>query len=194
MPDLSAPFRGRVWKFGDSIDTGQLAGGGVRVSDNVMENIKANCLRGSRPEFNEQVQPGDVLIAGTNFGLGSSRPVGVVALQACGIAAVLAESVSRLYRRNSVAQGLMTFGLPGITSAFDDGDQIEVDYPAGKVRNLTRNEELDLPKYPPTVEGIYEAGGIYYSIAKRLETEGVRPPGGWTLDKLRGPPVEAPRD
>ena len=194
MPDLSAPFRGRVWKFGDSIDTGQLAGGGIRVSDDMMENLKANCMRGSRPEFNEQVQPGDILIAGTNFGLGSSRPIGVVALQACGIAAVLAESISRLYRRNSVAQGLLTFSLPGISAAFDDGDEIEVDYAAGKVRNLTRNGELELPKYPSSVEEIYSAGGIYFSIAKRLESEGVRPKGGWTLDKLRGPPVEAPRD
>ncbi len=194
MPDLQSLLRGRVWKFGDSIDTGQLAGGGVRVSDDVMENLKANCLRGARPEFNEQVQPGDILIAGSNFGLGSSRPVGVVALQACRISAVLAESVSRLYRRNSVAQGLLTFSLPGVTSVFDDGDQIEVDYAAGKVRNLTRGVEIELPKYPPTVEEIYRAGGIYYSIARRLEDEGIRPPGGWTLDKLRGPPQEAPRD
>src|SRR5436189_2087235 len=109
MPDLSIPMRGRVWKLGDSIDTGQLAGAGVRVSDDPMANLKANCLRTARPEFNEQVQPGDVIVAGTNFGLGSSRSVGVVALQACGIAAVVAESVSRLYRRNGVAQGLPTF-------------------------------------------------------------------------------------
>ncbi len=194
MPDLSSHFRGRVWKFGDSVDTGQLAGGGVRVSDDPMENLKANCLRATRPEFNEQVQPGDIVIAGANFGLGSSRPIGVTALQACGIAAVLAESISRLYRRNSVAQGLLAFSLPGVTEAFEDGDEAEIDYQAGKVRNLTRGNELALPQYPPNVEEIYEAGGIYYSIAKRLDAEGVRPPGGWTLERLAGPPVEAPRD
>jgi len=187
-------MRGRVWKLGDSIDTGQLAGGGVRVSDDPMANLKANCLRTARPEFNEQVQPGDVIVAGTNFGLGSSRSVGVVALQACGIAAVVAESVSRLYRRNGVAQGLPTFAVKGITEIFEDGDQIEIDYPAGKVRNLTSGRDMDLPKYPDAVEQIYESGGIYFTIAKRLDAEGVVPAGGWTLDKLGGMPEEAPRD
>jgi 3-isopropylmalate/(R)-2-methylmalate dehydratase small subunit len=194
VPSLGVPLRGRVWKLGDSVDTGQLAGGGVRVSDNFMENLKANCLRGTRPEFNEQVQPGDVIVAGSNFGLGSSRPIGVVALQACGIAAVVAESVSRLYRRNCVAQGLPAFALPGVTALFEDGDEIEIDYEAGRLRNLTRGGDMGLPKYPQAVEEIYEAGGIYYSIAQRLESEGVRPAGGWTLEKLSGPPVEAPRD
>lgn len=194
MPDLSKPIRGRVWKLGDSIDTGQLAGGGVRVSDDPMQNLKANCLRGTRPEFNQEVQPGDVIVAGANFGLGSSRATGVVALQACGIGAVVAESISRLYRRNGVAQGLPTFAVPGVSEAFEDGDQIEVDYAARKLRNLTRGGELDLPGYPGAVEQIYEAGGIYASIAKRLDAEGVVPAGGWTLDKLGGLPEEAPRD
>jgi 3-isopropylmalate/(R)-2-methylmalate dehydratase small subunit len=194
MPSLRPLMRGRVWKLGDSIDTGQLAGSGVRVSDDPMENLKANCLRVARPEFNEQVQPGDIIVAGTNFGLGSSRAVGVVALQACGVAAVVAESVSRLYRRNSVAQGLPIFAVQGVTAVVKDGDQIEIDYAAGKLRNLTEGSELDLPRFPEVVEQIYEAGGIYYSIAKRLDEKGIIPPGGWTLEKLGGLPEETPRD
>jgi 3-isopropylmalate/(R)-2-methylmalate dehydratase small subunit len=187
-------MRGRVWKLGDSIDTGQLAGSGVRVSDDPMENLKANCLRVTRPEFNEQVQPGDIIVAGSNFGLGSSRSVGVVALQACGVAAVVAESVSRLCRRNCVAQGLPVFAVQGVTAIFEDGDQIEIDYAAGKVRNLGEGKELDLPRFPEAVEQIYEAGGIYYSIAKRLNEKGIVPSGGWTLEKLGGLPEETPRD
>jgi 3-isopropylmalate/(R)-2-methylmalate dehydratase small subunit len=186
VADLQRPMRGRVWKFGDSIDTGQLAGDGVKVSDDPKENLKANCLRSTRPEFNEQVQPGDIMVAGTNFGLGSSRSIGVEAVMACGIASVVVETVSRLYRRNSVAQGLPLFGVTGITQLVEDGDEIEVDYPAGKVRNITRGGELDLPKYPSVVEQIYESGGIYYTIAKRLDAEGIVPPGGWTLEKLSG--------
>ena len=194
MADLQNPIKGRVWKLGDSIDTGQLAGAGIRVSDDPMENLKANCLRVTRPEFNEQMQPGDIIVAGSNFGLGSSRSVGVVALQACGIAAAVVESASRLFRRNSVAQGLPTFEVAGITQLVEDGDQIEIDYLAGKVRNLTRGGELDLRKYPSVVEQIYEAGGIYYTIAKRLDSEGIVPPGGWTLENLGGMPMETPRD
>jgi hypothetical protein len=85
-----------------------------------------------------------------------------------------------------VAQGLPVFAVAGITDFVEDGDEVEIDYPAGKVRNLTRGGELELPKYPAVVEGIYESGGIYYTIAKRLDAEGVVPPGGWTLDKLSG--------
>ncbi len=186
MADLQRAIRGRVWKFGDSIDTGQLAGDAVKVSDDPKENLKANCLRSTRPKFNEQVQPGDIMIAGTNFGLESSRSIGVEAVMACGIAAAVVETVSRLYRRNSVAQGLPVFAVAGITELVEDGDEIEIDYPAGKVRNFTRGGELDLPKHPAVVEGIYESGGIYYTIAKRLDAEGVVPRGGWTLDKLSG--------
>jgi hypothetical protein len=93
-----------------------------------------------------------------------------------------------------VAQGLPTFALKGVSDAFEDGDQIEIDYPAGKVRNLSRGGELDLPKYPGAVEEIYQTGGIYYSIAKRLDAEGIAPANGWTLERLGGPPEEAPRD
>jgi 3-isopropylmalate/(R)-2-methylmalate dehydratase small subunit len=194
VADLQRLMQGRVWKFGDSIDTGQLAGDGVKVSDDPKENLKANCMRATRPEFNEQVQEGDIIVAGTNFGLGSSRSIGVEAVMACGIAAAVVESVSRLYRRNCVAQGLPLFAVVGITELFDDGDQIEIDYASGKVRNLTNGGELDLPKYPSVVEQIYEAGGIYYTIAKRLDAEGIVPPGGWTLENLKCKQPEAAKD
>lgn len=176
MPKLANRIRGRVWKLGDSVDTGQLAGGGVRVSDDPKENLKANCLTTLRPEFHEQVQPGDIIVAGGNFGCGSSRAMGIWALQACGIAAVLAESVSRLCMRNSVAQGLLAFNVPGITGLVEDGDQLEVDYEAGVARNVSTGKELSLRRFTPTVEHIYEAGGIHQVIADRLAAEGITPP------------------
>jgi len=178
MPDLSQPFRGRVWKLGDSVDTGQLAPGGPRlVPDDPIADMKAKCLRTLRPEFSQQVQPGDIIVAGENFGCGSSRSTGVVAVKACGIQAVVAESVSRLYLRNGVAQGLLTLNLPGVTAMADDGDELEIDYPAGVARNLTKGTELPLRRYPATVERIYGLGGIYRLIGERLAAEGIRPPG-----------------
>jgi 3-isopropylmalate dehydratase small subunit len=176
MPKLAIVIRGRVWKLGDSVDTGQLAGGGVRVSDDPMENLKANCLRTLRPEFAAEVQPGDIIVAGTNFGAGSSRATGVVAVQACGIQAVVAESVARLYLRNSVAQGLLTFPVPGITAIVEDGDQLEIDYEADVARNVRTGRTVAVRRFPPTVEQIYELGGIHQVIAQRLAREGVLPP------------------
>jgi len=175
VPDLANALRGRVWKFGDSIDTNQLAGGGIRVSDDPIVNLKANCLRTLRPDFPEQVQPGDIIVAGANFGCGSSRPTGVVALKACGIQAVVAESIARLYFRNGVAQGLLTFPAPGITGIVEDGDEIEIDYERGVARNVQSGKEVSLRRFPPTVENIYASGGIQKVIADRLAAEGFVP-------------------
>ena len=175
MSSIRQTMRGRAWKFGDSVDTNQLAVGGSQLSGDANENMKANCLRGLRPEFHEQVRTGDILIAGSNFGCGSSRQTAVQALQACGITAVLAESVARIYRRNSIALALPTFAVPGITLLIEDGDQIEVDYPAGVVRNLSSGRELPLPRLPESVEDIYEQGGILQVIAARFASRGILP-------------------
>ncbi|MBI4192082.1 MAG: 3-isopropylmalate dehydratase small subunit [Betaproteobacteria bacterium] len=175
MSDIHAAIRGKVWKFGNSVDTNQLAGGGITVSSDPNENLKANCLRALRPEFPQQVKAGDLLVAGTNFGCGSSRQSAVQALQACGIVAVLAESVARIHRRNSIALALPTFVVPGITELVADGDPLEVDYPAGVVRNLTSGRELPLTRFPRTVEQIYELGGIFQVIADKLASQGIVP-------------------
>lgn len=176
MPDLAQPFRGRVWKLGDSVDTGQLAPGGPKVvPDDPVADLRAKCLRTLRPDFAAAVQPGDIIVAGQNFGCGSSRSTGVLAVKACGIQAVVAESVARLYLRNSVAQGLLAFPAPGVAGLVADGDTLEVDYPAGVLRNLSSGRELPLRRFPPTVERIYQLGGIHQLIAQRLAAEGITP-------------------
>ena len=93
----------------DSVDSSQLSGGSHTSSDGG-DNLKGTCLTSLRPEFSREVQPGDVLVAGDNFGCGSARTSAVHALHACGIAAVLAESISRIYLRNSIALALPIFG------------------------------------------------------------------------------------
>jgi 3-isopropylmalate/(R)-2-methylmalate dehydratase small subunit len=172
--DLNRAVRGRAWKFGDSIDTNQLAGGGLRGTSG-SDTLKINCLRGLRPEFPEQVKPDDILVAGDNFGCGSSRETAVEALQLCGIGAVVAESVARIHRRNSIALALPTYAVPGITAFVEDGDEVEVDYRARVVRNLTRGGELALPNLSESVEEIYEEGGISEVIRAKLAKAGIVP-------------------
>ena len=174
MVDLDRIIRGRVWKFGDSVDTNQLAGGGLRGTSG-SDTLRINCLRGLRPEFPEEVKPNDVLVAGENFGCGSSRETAVEALQLCGIAAVIAESVARIHRRNSIALALPTYAVHGITEFVEDGDSVEVDYRSRVIRNLTRGGELALPSLSESVEEIYEEGGISEVIRAKLARAGIVP-------------------
>jgi 3-isopropylmalate/(R)-2-methylmalate dehydratase small subunit len=174
VSSLRTIHRGRVWKFGDSVDTNQLAGGGLTRSTPT-ETLRVNCLRGLRPEFTDQVQPGDIVVAGLNFGCGSSRQTAVEALQLCGVAVVLADSVARIFRRNSIALALPTFGVPGITGLVADRGDLIVDYGAGQVQNPATGAGLPMPKMPPSVEEIYESGGLVAVIGNKLAAMGIHP-------------------
>jgi 3-isopropylmalate/(R)-2-methylmalate dehydratase small subunit len=176
MSSLQQVYRGRVWKFGDSVDTNQMAPGGL-AGQAMRQAMREHCLRGLRPDFNADVKPGDIIVAGLNFGCGSSRQTAVQALQECGVAVVLAESVARIQRRNSIALGLPTFAVPGITALFNDGDVIEVDYPGRRVLGVDGHTLAVLPAFPASVERVYEAGGLSNVMRQRLAEQGFAPAG-----------------
>ncbi|HEY6494560.1 MAG TPA: hypothetical protein VIZ43_14895 [Trebonia sp.] len=171
MSSLQQVFRGRVWKFGDSVDTSSMAPGSL-AGASVRRVMREYCLRGIRPDFNADVKPGDLIIAGTNFGCGSSRQSAVEALQECGVAGVLAESVARIHRRNSIALGLPTFAVPGISALVGEGDEIEIDYPGRRVLDADGRTLAALPGFPASVERVYEAGGLSNVIRHRLVEQG----------------------
>jgi 3-isopropylmalate/(R)-2-methylmalate dehydratase small subunit len=173
MSSLQQVFRGRVWKFGDSVDTNQMAPSGL-AGQSMRQAMREHCLRGLRPDFNLDVRPGDIIVAGVNFGCGSSRQTAVEALQECGVAVVLAESVARIHRRNSISLGLPTFVVPGITGLISDGGEIEVDY--SNRRMLRGGQAIAvLPSFPPSVERVYEAGGLSGVLRQRLMDHGYMP-------------------
>jgi 3-isopropylmalate/(R)-2-methylmalate dehydratase small subunit len=177
MSDLYEVVRGRVWKLGDSIDTSQLAGGmATAASDEARQALRKSCLAGVRPEFSSEARPGDIVVAGSNFGCGSHRQTAVEALQLCGIRAVLAESVARIHMRNSIALGLVTMAVPGISGLVEDGDELELDYGALSVRNARSGRSLPIKKLPGMVEQMYALGGISALMAKKLAEEGIVPP------------------
>ena len=115
--------RERVWKFGDSIETDAI---NPYYRYPTMEELKQHTMEAYRPEFPREVKSGDILVAGRNFGCGSSRP-GLVLCEV-GIAAILAESVARLFLRNSIARAIPIFMAPGITDIVADGETLEVEY------------------------------------------------------------------
>lgn len=153
--NLQQVLRGRAWMFGDSIETDAI---NPYYRYPTMEELKQHTMEAYRPEFPREVKPGDILVAGRNFGCGSSRP-GLV-LREVGIAAIVCESVSRLFFRNSIARAIPIFMAPGVTGLVKDGETVEVDYPAGRVRSVATGESVELRKFPPLIEQIFECGGL----------------------------------
>ena len=164
--DLHRVIRGRVWKFGDSIETDAI---NPYYRYPTMEELKQHTMEVYRLEFPKEVKSGDVMVAGRNFGCGSSRP-GLV-LREVGIRAIVAESVARLFLRNSISRAIPIFVAPGVTGIVQDGETLEVDYPNGLVRNPASGASVTLRKYPPAIEQIFECGGLPEFAYERYQRE-----------------------
>jgi len=172
--DLRTPLLGRVWKFGDDISTDLLAPGAYAVAP--LEERKRHVLEAVRPEFPLQARPGDVVVAGRNFGCGSSRETAPEGLQALGVACVLAESFARIFFRNAVALGLPVLPCPGVSELFEDGDVAEVCVAEARVRNPRTGRELRGQPLPPVMLEILQAGGILERLRAWTAQAGSRVP------------------
>lgn len=166
---IDQPISGRAWKFGESINTDVMA---PSNRGGTLEELKRNTMAAIRPEFPLQVQPGDIIVAGRNFGCGSHREAANDTLRRVGISAVVAESVARLFLRTSVAIGFPTFVAPGVSDMVEDGQRVAIDYGEGVVRNLSTGAAVKLTRYPPSVERIFRAGGIIPLLVQRYSREG----------------------
>jgi 3-isopropylmalate/(R)-2-methylmalate dehydratase small subunit len=164
--DLAQKVRGRVWKFSDSVESDAI---NPYYKYPKMEDLKLHTMETYRPEFPKEVKPGDIIVAGRNFGCGSSRP-GLV-LREVGISVILAETVSRLFLRNSIARGIAIFMAPGISDAVDDGQDLEVDYQNGVATNLVTGQRVTVRKFPPLIENIFAVGGLVEAARLRFTAE-----------------------
>lgn len=158
-------IRGRVWKFGDDVDTDVMAPWNTISAS--WEERRASMLH-TRPGFVDQVKPGDLIVAGRNWGCGSSREQAPENLQLLGVGAVVAESFGRIYFRNCVAIAFPNLVCPGIATACQEGDQLEIDIESGRVRNLTRGSELQGEAYTHDMLEIVEKGGLMKLLEERL--------------------------
>jgi 3-isopropylmalate/(R)-2-methylmalate dehydratase small subunit len=160
----------RAWTLHDNVNTDEIIPGRYNVTTD-RAHLAKYCLCEVRPDFPTGVRPGDVIVGGRNFGCGSSREHAPIAIQACGVSAIVAPSFARIFYRNAV-----NVGLPVLTCAdagrIADADQVEVDITAGIVRNLTRNETYTADALPPFVGRIADAGGIIEFI-RQYGWEGV---------------------
>ena len=155
----------RAWVFGDNIDTDVIAPG--RYMKFGVEKIAPHCFEAVLPEFARSVQPGDVVVAGRNFGAGSSREQAPAALKHLGIAALVAESFAGLFYRNA-----LNLGLPAVVcaqaKAIRHGDRVRVDAETGRISNLTTGETLACEAIPPHLMQMVRDGGLLAHLEKRL--------------------------
>ncbi len=160
---------GRAWKFGDDIDTDVIIQGKYLVINDPSELAK-HVFESIRREFAAEVKPGDFIVAGENFGCGSSREHAPLALKATGIEAVIAKSFARIFFRNAVNIGLKVIECRDI-ERIDDGDEIEVDYEKGVVVNKTKGESYPINPIPDFLREIMEKGGLVNYCRELLRVE-----------------------
>jgi 3-isopropylmalate/(R)-2-methylmalate dehydratase small subunit len=154
---MANTFSGKVWKFGDDINTDLVIPGFAVLM--TLEEQLPHCFSANRPGWVDEVQPGDVLLAGRNFGVGSARPIGDV-LRDLGISGVVAESFNGLGLRNCINAGLPSLPCAGVLEAFDEGDIADVDWTTGDVRNTTKGTSLQGSPVPDALRDIVEHGGV----------------------------------
>ncbi|HLD59827.1 MAG TPA: 3-isopropylmalate dehydratase [Candidatus Bilamarchaeaceae archaeon] len=152
----------RVWKFEDNINTDFITPGRFNLTTNAKELAKIAFIE-HRPEFSKEVKEGDIIVAGKNFGCGSSRETAVVALKACGVKAIFAESFARIFYRNAINQGLPLVVLE--TGNIDETDVVEVDFNNNIFRNLTKNFDLKF-NFNNIMKKMVEDGGIINFLQK----------------------------
>lgn len=161
-------YKGKAYKFGDDINTDEIIPARYLNTTNKAE-LAAHCMEDADKNFAKKVKPGDIIIAGKNFGCGSSREHAPVAIKASGVACVIAENFARIFFRNSINIGLAIVESREASQKIRNGDMVSVDTKAGTIKNLTRKEKYRIEKYPTFMRKIITSGGLMNSIKKRLK-------------------------
>jgi 3-isopropylmalate/(R)-2-methylmalate dehydratase small subunit len=161
---MEAKLNGKAWKFGDDISTDLIAPGRLFHLRTNLPELAKHVLEDADPEFPSKVQKGDFVVAGSNFGLGSSREHAPTIIKLAGVSAVLAKSFARIFYRNGINVGLPL--LICDTDRIDEGDELEVDMSAGIVKDLTKGIEITFSPLPDVMIKILNDGGLAAHIAK----------------------------
>ncbi len=164
---MNSIFIGRSFVFGKNIDTDQIYPGRF-VELTRHKDIAKHAMVGADPEFPQKLSPGDIVVAATNFGCGSSREHAVITLKAIGVSVVVAESFGRIFYRNAINIGLPLLVCPGISTKVSDKDELKVDIRSGKIINLTTAVEIEAQPLSGYPLEILSQGGIKRMMKKTL--------------------------
>jgi 3-isopropylmalate/(R)-2-methylmalate dehydratase small subunit len=159
---------GKAWKFGHDVDTDAIIPARyLNTSD--IDELASHCMEDADPEFPDKVQPGDIIVAGKNFGCGSSREHAPIAIKGAKVGAVIADSYARIFYRNAFNTGLPILECKEASDDIESGDEIAIDLDTGRITNKTRNISYQAQPTPPFMRELLELGGLVPYVRRQRE-------------------------
>ncbi len=151
--------KGHVFKFGDNVDTDVIIPARYLNSSDPKE-LATHCMEDIDKTFVSKVQPGDIIVANKNFGCGSSREHAPISIKACGVSCVIAETFARIFYRNAINIGLPIIECKEAADSISAGDEVEIDFDSGTIKNLTKGTSYQGQAFPPFMQKIITSGGL----------------------------------
>ena len=164
-------FKGTVHKLGDHIDTDAIIPARFLVTTDTAE-LGSHCMEGLEEGWGKRLKPGDFIVAGRNFGCGSSREHAPLAILGAGVPVVIAHSFARIFYRNSFNMGLLPIELGDQVAEISEGDTLNIDLDQGVIHNARTGEDLVFPPLPQAMLELLQGGGLIEYVKKKLETSG----------------------
>jgi 3-isopropylmalate/(R)-2-methylmalate dehydratase small subunit len=167
-------LRGRAWKFGNNVDTDQVIPAKYaiysldekKLGEHAMEGVPGNA-----GGWSQRIAAGDIIVAGSNFGCGSSREIAPIAIRGAGVSCVIADSFARIFFRNSINLGYPILQSPQAAKAVEEGDELEVDLEEGVISNFTKGDRYPAEPFPQFMTDLMRMGGLVPWVRKRLEEQ-----------------------
>lgn len=163
-------LQGKVWRFGNDVDTDLIIPARYLNTSDPQE-LAAHCMEDADPGFAAKVNTGDIIVAGKNFGCGSSREHAPIAIKTAGVTCVIAASFARIFYRNSINIGLPILESPEASQAISEGDMLEIDLSTGQITDRTNGKVFQAGKFPPFMQELIEAGGLIEYVKKQVVTK-----------------------
>ncbi len=160
-------INGKAWKFGDDVDTDAIIPARYLVSTDT-KFLAAHCMEDADAQFASKAKPGDIIVAGKNFGCGSSREHAPIAIKGAGISCVVAHSFARIFYRNSFNMGLPILECPEAAARIETGDDLEINLDEGLIVNRSRNETYRAQAIPPFMQKLIESGGLMEYVRAQM--------------------------
>ena len=157
---------GTVHKYGDHVDTDVIIPARYLATQDAKE-LASHCMEDIDKTFVTKVKEGDIMVAGVNFGCGSSREHAPIAIKASGISCVIARNFARIFYRNAINIGLAILECPAASEGIDNGDEVAVDFDTGVITNITKNETYQAEPFPPFIKDMIAKGGLMASLKAR---------------------------
>ncbi len=161
-------LEGKVWRFGNDVDTDLIIPARYLNTSDPKE-LAAHCMEDADPGFVSKVNTGDIIVAGKNFGCGSSREHAPIAIKEAGVSCVIASSFARIFYRNAINIGLPILESPEASAVIAEGDQVAIDLDTGVITDISQGKTFQAEKFPPFMQELITAGGLIEYVKKQIK-------------------------